>query len=173
MIHDESLHLADRKRLIHMGADTCGLAKVVTDPAEDRPERVVRTHDRDGLVEVAITNRTHVCGNILINRALVDTRRLDAIEEMQLTFSLGAIGTERAFQVTPIGTHKPRVLAKIDPLQRVQSEPDQICRSLVVEAMFPSPRLYCDERRLPVAHRAQRVTQGELPALRSGSAHSR
>ncbi len=48
------------------------------------------------------------CGNLLINRALVETGGFDAVEETQRARRLRSIGAERMLLVAPIGCEPSR-----------------------------------------------------------------
>ncbi len=104
-VHDEPLDVADRQRLVEVGADAGVLAQVVADPAEDGRQRVVLTGQSHGLEEVAVADGVHVLGNLLIHRALVDTRCLDAIEVLELPGRFRSIGAERGLLVPPVGAN--------------------------------------------------------------------
>ena len=102
VVHDEPLHLADGERLVEVGADADLLAEMVARAAEDRAERVVAAHDLDRFVEPALAHEAHVLRDLLVHRALVGTRRLDAVEQPKRTDGFRARGVERLLAVAPV-----------------------------------------------------------------------
>ena len=68
-----------------MAADAGAFAQVVANTAEHTGQRIILPHYAQRLGGVAVTHGIHVLRDLLINRALIDTRCLDAVEQTEFT----------------------------------------------------------------------------------------
>ncbi len=140
LLHDEALHVADRQWLIQVGADACVLTQVIAHPAENRRQRVVLASHLHRTKEVAIAYRVHVLRHLLVDRALVDTRCLDAVEVVQLARSLRAIHPERVLLIPPLVARLHGILTEVDAREHLHGQRDDTVGSTLVEPGLQGPR---------------------------------
>ena len=115
LVHDVSLDLPNRKRLVVVGAHARALAQVIAHPSQDGGQWVIGAGDLDRIQEIALAYGTHVGRDVLVDRAPVDARGLDAVEQVELAVRLRVIHAKRVLLVAPVGAHRIGVCLQIDP----------------------------------------------------------